>query len=191
MKLIDISKNVFKSYVYPGDPTPQMKSEFRIANGDKCNLTSIVMCCHNGTHVDAPYHFIEDGKKIGDITLSKFIGECRVIIAEDILTEEYAKKILSFDSKKVLLKGKTEITIEAAECLATGGIDLLGVESCTVGNEVTGEKIHKILLGKEIVILESLELGEVEEGTYFIFAQPVNLGEVDGAPCRAVLVKEV
>ena len=62
MKIHDISQELFSCEVFPGDPAPEKKTVLSMENGDKCNLTSLSMCAHNGTHVDAPYHFYRDGR---------------------------------------------------------------------------------------------------------------------------------
>ena len=78
MKIIDISQEVFSCKVFPGDPPPTQAHPLSIDRGDVCNLTEFSMCAHNGTHVDAPYHFINDGKRIDEVGLEAFVGECFV-----------------------------------------------------------------------------------------------------------------
>jgi arylformamidase len=72
---------------------------------------------------------------------------------------------------------------------ADAGIMLIGNESQTVGPEDSPRNVHLILLGREVTLLEGVRLGGVEEGKYFLMAQPLNLGGSDGSPCRAVLMK--
>ena len=189
MRIYDISQEVFGSRIYPGDPAPEKQEILRRKHGDKCNLTSFSMCCHNATHVDAPYHFIDTGKTIGEIPLEKFIGKCTVVDMEKRTLEDI-ENCLQEGAKKILLKGNFELSVETAEKIAEMEIDLVGVENCTVGNENTGPAIHKILLEKEVVILEGIILRHIEEGEYFLSAQPINLGQVDGAPCRAILMED-
>ena len=74
MKVYDISQEIFGCEVYPGDPAPQKNTIASIDNGDVCNLTAFSMCAHNGTHIDAPFHFINDGKTIGQIDICKTVG---------------------------------------------------------------------------------------------------------------------
>ena len=88
-----------------------------------------------------------------------------------------------------MIKGKTVVSLEAAKVFAEAGILLLGNESQTVGPEEDSREVHLQLLGAEVTLLEGIRLGEVEEGVYFLNAAPINLGGVDGAPCRAVLVE--
>ena len=58
MELFDISQEVFDCKVFPGDPSPVREKKLSIKDGEVCNLTAFSMCAHNGTHVDAPYHFL-------------------------------------------------------------------------------------------------------------------------------------
>ena len=196
MRIFDISQEVFSCVVFPGDPSPQKEIMLRISEGDICNLSSLHMCAHNGTHVDAPYHFLEDGKKINEVVLEKFIGMAYVADHEGIVTAEDAglilKKARMADeraAKKILIKGKSVISYEAAEVFEREGIELIGNESQTVGPEEAPKEVHLKLLGSEVVLLEGIRLGAVPEGVYFLNAAPINLGGADGAPCRAVLVE--
>lgn len=196
MRIFDISQEVFSCVVFPGDPSPQKEIMLRISEGDICNLSSLHMCAHNGTHVDAPYHFLEDGKKINEVALEKFIGMAYVADHEGMVTAEDAglilKKARMADeraAKKILIKGKSVISYEAAEVFEREGIELIGNESQTVGPEEAPKEVHLKLLGSEVVLLEGIRLGAVPEGVYFLNAAPINLGGADGAPCRAVLVE--
>ncbi len=196
MRIYDISQEVFGCQVFPGDPVPQKEEVLRMENGDVCNLTKFCMCAHNGTHVDAPYHFIQDGKKINEVALDKFIGFAYVIKEEGNITAEKAISILqkakeadARSAKRILIKGKALVLLEAARIFAEAGIDLLGNESQTVGPEEAPREEHLELLGAEVVLLEGIRLESVPEGVYFLNASPLNLGAADGAPCRAVLIQ--
>ncbi|MBO4367936.1 MAG: cyclase family protein, partial [Clostridia bacterium] len=78
MKITDISQPVFSSSVFPGHEAPVKRALETIGEGSTCNLTAFSMCAHNGTHVDAPYHFYAEGNTIDRIDLSVFIGKCYV-----------------------------------------------------------------------------------------------------------------
>lgn len=197
MKFFDISQEVFSCSVFPGDPKPEKIELMKTQNGDIVNLTAIHMCAHNGTHVDAPYHFYEEGKTIDQINLNKFIGLCYVSEFNGTLDKEDAENILakakeinSECEKKILLKGKSVVSEAAAIVFAENKIDLIGNESQTVGPENAPAKVHYILLKEEIVLLEGIRLEKVPEGVYFLNAAPLNLGGSDGSPCRAWLMKE-
>ena len=75
MKLIDISQEVFSCAVYPGDPEPERQRLYSTEDGDLYNLTSFAMCAHNGTHIDAPFHFLPDGKTVDQMELTHFVKE--------------------------------------------------------------------------------------------------------------------
>ncbi len=191
--IYDITQPVFECQVYPGDPKPERKIICSIEEGDLYNLTAFSMCAHNGTHVDAPRHFLKDGKGIDEIALEKYVGPAYVHSHEGDVTAEDAKTILQLASakgagRKILIKGKATITLEAAEVFAEAGIDLIGNESQTVGPEDAPMAVHLALLGKEVVLLEGICLTEVTEGVYLLNCAPLNLSQADGAPCRAILM---
>ena len=195
MKIYDISQEVLGCQVYPGDPTPKKKVISSMEKGDLYNLTAFSMCAHNGTHIDAPFHFIKDGKTVDSVSLNTFIGMAYVaeyngIVSADDATEilEKAKKQNSEAAKRILIKGDAEVSAEAAKVFAESNILLLGNESQTVGPENAPMEVHLILLGAGAVLLEGIRLAEVSEGVYFLNAAPLNLSGADGSPCRAILI---
>ncbi|MBS7205690.1 MAG: cyclase family protein [Ruminococcus bicirculans] len=195
MKIYDISQEVFGCQVYPGDPTPKKRVISSMEKGDLYNLTAFSMCAHNGTHIDAPFHFIKDGKTVDSVSLNTFIGMAYVaeyngIVSADDATEilEKAKKQNSEVAKRILIKGDAEVSAEAAKVFAESNILLLGNESQTVGPENAPMEVHLILLGAGAVLLEGIRLAEVSEGVYFLNAAPLNLSGADGSPCRAILI---
>ena len=193
MKIYDISQEVFGCNVYPGDPSPKKIPQLRISNGDVCNLTAFEMCAHNGTHVDAPFHFFSDGRTVDKISLDRFVGDCYVARHEGDVTAEHAKRImesahLQNAARRILIAGRATVTAEAAKVFAQAGIFLIGNESQTVGPEDAPKQVHEILLSKGIILLEGIVLDNVREGKYFRSAAPLNLGGCDGAPCRAYLI---
>lgn len=190
MKYYDISQEVFSGKVYPGDPVPECEQIQSIKSGDECNLTYLKMCTHNGTHMDAPRHFFDDGRAIDELRPEEYMGECQVFEHTGILEGESALRITAdLDGDKLLLKGKLTITEEAARVFARNSVKLLGVEGQTVGNEDITQKVHKILLGADMLIIEGLRLCNVAPGKYFLAALPLRLAGCDGAPCRAVLIQ--
>lgn len=192
MKVYDISQEVFSCAVYPGDPKPEKQTLCAMATGDLYNLTAISMCAHNGTHIDAPFHFLSDGKTVDRMDLGVFVGECYVAWHDGDVTAADAKHILEKAGGvgRILIAGKATVTENAAEVFARCGIQLLGNESQTVGPENAPMQVHKILLGQEIALLEGIVLTDIPEGRYFLSAAPLNLGGADGAPCRAYLIGE-
>lgn len=185
MKIYDISQELFGCCVFPGDPAPEKERVLSIADGDACNLTKLSMCAHNGTHLDAPFHFYKDGKTVDQLDLSKVIGEAKVVSFDGDLTEQDIDRICGDALKRLLLKGKAVVTLEAAKAMNRHGICLVGVESQTVGPEDSPREVHLELLEKEVVLLEGLRLANVPDGTYLLNAAPMNLGGCDGAPLQS------
>ena len=196
MKIHDISQEVFACEVYPGDPKPEITILSSMKNGDLYNLTAFSMCAHNGTHVDAPYHFYADGRTIDEMPLDSFVGHACVISHSGSITSEDAENILKKADQynrdcrqRILIKGDGVLTEEGAEIFARAGIKLFGTESQSVGPENAPMAIHLIMLGAQIVLLEGIRLSEVEDGAYILNAAPLNLSGSDGSPCRAILIE--
>ena len=190
MKLYDISQEVFSCAVYPGDPAPEKQLLSSTAAGDLYNLTAFSMCAHNGTHVDAPFHFLPEGKTVEQLPLEIFVGDCHVARREGDVTAADAAAILrsAGDVRRILIAGNCTVTEEAARVFAASGILLLGNESQSVGPEDAPMAVHCALLSRGIALLEGLVLTQVPEGRYFLCAAPLNLSGADGAPCRALLI---
>lgn len=192
--IIDISQEVLSCKVYPGDPVPTIEKLEDMEKNDVYNLSAFSMCTHNGTHVDAPAHFLKDGKTIDEIALDYFVGDCYVAHANGELSAEDAVVIMTAARemkarKRILLKGNLTVTAEAARVFAESGIKLLGNESQSVGPEDAPMEVHKILLEAGVILLEGIVLNDVEEGKYFLSAAPLNIAGCEGTPCRAYLMK--
>lgn len=191
MKIYDISRDIASTPVYPGDPEPQAKRVQKIENGDMCNLSMLAMCAHNATHVDAPNHFIDDGVTMENVPLSRFIGPCTVIECDEPLTGAQIDELLPNIKKRLLIKGKGEVTKSAAFALREGGIKLVGVEYQSVGPQGDPEAVHMELLGAGVVLLEGLDLSAVDSGDYYLVAAPIKWSGLEGAPCRAILMEGI
>ena len=196
MKVYDISQEVFSCKVYPGDPPPKINTISSIENGDVCNLTEFSMCAHNGTHVDAPYHFFSDGNTVDKMDLDSFVGYCYVAEHSGVIFEKDIRNIIAHAraarpecSTRILVKGNATLSAEAAILLANDNVILFGNESQTVGPEDAPMQVHKILLGAGVALLEGIRLQDVNEGCYILCSAPLNLSGADGAPCRAVLIQ--
>ena len=195
MKIYDISQEVFSCQVYPGDPAPEKEMHSIMENGDLYNLTAFSMCAHNGTHIDAPFHFLKDGKTVDAIGLEAFVGMAYVAEHQGIVSGNDAAEIIKKAekqnpeaAKRILIKGDAEVSLEAAKIFASAEILLLGNESQTVGPEDAPMEVHLMLLSANVILLEGIRLAEVSEGVYFLNAAPLNLSGADGSPCRALLI---
>jgi arylformamidase len=196
--IYDISQPVFGCAIFPGDPKPEKTTLSQLEHGDICNLTAFSMCAHNGTHIDAPFHFLKNGKTVDAICLDAFVGMAYVAEHQGSVSGDNAAEILEKAkdqnpeaAKRILIKGPAEVTSEAAKVFASAGILLLGNESPTVGPEDAPMEVHLILLSADVVLLEGIRLGEVSEGVYLLNAAPLNLSGADGSPCRAILMEDV
>ena len=196
MKIYDISQEVFSCQVYPGDPETKKELLCSTEKGGLYNLTAFRMCAHNGTHIDAPFHFIKDGKAVDALYLDVFIGKAYAAEHQGTVSGEDAAAILEKAikqdpeaAKRILIKGDAVVSSEAAKVFADAGILLLGNESQTVGPEDAPMEVHLILLGAGVVLLEGIRLAAVPDGVYFLNAAPLNLSGADGAPCRAILIE--
>ena len=190
MKIYDISQEVFSCAVFPGDPQPEKQALYATEAGDLYNLTFFAMCAHNGTHVDAPFHFLHNGKTVDQMDLSHFVGDCFVARHEGDVAAADAEEIVkkADGAERILIAGNAVVTAEAAQVFAADGIKLLGNEGQTVGPGDAPMQVHLILLRRGIALLEGVVLEKVPEGRYFLSAAPQNLGGADGAPCRAYLI---
>ena len=197
MKIYDISQEVFSCKVFPGDPAPQRTVLSSMEDGALYNLTAIAMCAHNGTHVDAPLHFIQDGKAVDAIPLEAFVGLAYVAEHQGTVSGDDAAQILEKAkalnpeaARRILIKGAAVVSAEAAEVFAAANLLLYGNESQTVGPEDAPMAVHKILLGAGMILLEGIRLAAVPEGVYLLNAAPLNLGGAEGSPCRAILISD-
>lgn len=197
MKIYDISQEVFSCRVYPGDPAPEKKTLSSMEKGDLYNLTALTMCAHNGTHIDAPFHFLKDGKTVDEVCLEAFIGMAYVAEHHGVVSGDDAQAIMEKAkaqspeaAKRILIKGDAEVSLQAAKVFAASGILLLGNESQTVGPEDAPMAVHLALLSADVILLEGIRLAAVSEGVYVLNAAPLNLSGADGSPCRALLIAD-
>ena len=110
MKLYDITRELFSTAIYPGDPVPAAEPVNEIRKGDAFNLTRITLGTHSGTHMDAPWHFIPEGKTIEEITLEQTIGPCHVVALEGKVTREMLEPVVPKGCARLLIQGEIELT---------------------------------------------------------------------------------
>lgn len=192
MEWFDISKELFSSHPYPGDPAPRRDIVRRMELGDSCNLSGFYTCCHSATHLDAPLHFVPDGDSIDQVSLSRCMGPCMVIPAQGILTGSDIDLLAPHEGDRILLKGNGDafLSKSAAFALASAGIFLVGTDAQSIGAPNAEQGPHEELLGAGIPILEGLKLSDVEPGAYHLIALPLLLKGAEASPVRAVLVKD-
>ena len=189
--IIDISRGVLTSEVYPGDPEAKIK-KVKHLDGDGYNLSVLLTGLHNGTHIDAPLHYFSDGASIDEMDLDVFVGPCTVIeTPPGMLTGADVDRLFPRVCDRVLLKGngKTFIHPSAASEIEFRGCRLLGTDSISIESTESDGSAHRFLLGENVALLEGLNLSEVKGGEYFLCAQPLLVEGAEAAMCRAVLLK--
>ena len=207
-KIYDVSVPIHSGmHVYPGDPRFRARPVRSLADGDSFQLHKIALGNHTGTHVDAPLHFLKDGPTITDLPLEVMNGRARVIqvhntekidvpeLREILLVDDFrvlfkTKNSLLWNSRKHFSKDYAYLTPEAAQYLTENGIKLIGFDYLSVDRYGdTSYPVHKILLQNQVVLIESLNLSEVDEGEYELFCLPLPLSGMDAAPARVILRK--
>jgi len=206
---IPVSEN---TPVWPGDPKVTVRQLSRIKDGNSSNVSQIRMSVHTGTHIDAPKHFIDTGKTVDQIPLNKLTGETLVMsIPEEVDTiskeviETHPQRELLNHTKKVLFRTKNSslwhsqsptfqknyvgIDPSGAVLLAGLRMDLVGVDYLSIAPYSETAKPHLLLLEKEIVLLEGINLFGIPEGLYTLYCLPLLLSSCEGSPTRAILIK--
>jgi len=203
---IDISIPLRDGMVHwPNDPPISIKRIQDIEQGATANLSTISMGAHSGTHVDAPIHFIRQGKGIDHIPLDTLVGKARVIEIKDqeSITPEELASHRPRRGERILFKTRNTsevwrkddfvedfvfISDAAADFLVNRGIRLVGVDYLSVGSfKHGGSYVHKTLLSSGIWIIEGLKLSDVTPGKYDLICLPLRIVGGDGAPARAIL----
>lgn len=193
MKIIDISRDILTAEVYPGDPEPRTQPYLKMEEGDECNLTALYMCLHNGTHIDAPNHFIEDGATVETLELERFIGECTVIeVPAGAIHGAYVDDHIPEGCERLIIKsnGKAYFSDSGAFALASLGVKLVGTDANSVGTHGAQVAPHRAFLGNDIPLLEGLNLEDVTPGKYFLIAPPLKISGVEATPTRALLISD-
>ncbi len=205
MKIWDISQPLKEGVpTWPGDTPFSFKLNWTKAETGSVNVGSVTFSTHTGTHVDAPFHFDDDGKKMLDLEPDLYVGDALVVHLEgreSIKPEDLQGYDLS-EVERVLIKtgswkdrtkfpeSITYLSPELAPFLKENGIRLIGVDVPSV-DQVDSKNLpaHHSLLDHDIHILESVMLEDVEEGIYELIALPLPLAESDASPVRAILRK--
>lgn len=192
--------------VWPGDNPFEFTAARRIAEGAGSNVSKINMNSHTGTHVDAPWHFEEDGKRLDEIDTSVFFGEVLLLdfseaeeITVDLLGETPLPSRIIFKTRNSSRldddpfdKEFLALNAEIAQRLVEDGVKLVGVDGPSVDYyEHQGRETHHRLLRNDVLIVEGLRLADLEGGTYRFVVLPLPIIGADGAPCRAFIGKEV
>ncbi|HLF74133.1 MAG TPA: cyclase family protein [Anaerolineales bacterium] len=210
MTIYDISLTISPDLpTWPGDPALELVRIESMDTGAHANVTRISSSVHIGTHVDAPHHFLNDGRTVENLPLELLTGPCYVAQLPDgidaITSEVLDRTEISSDMKRVLFgtrnshlwaKGESKfqtdfvaITEDGAEWLVERGVQLVGVDYLSVAPYGDSVPTHTVLLKAGVVVVEGLNLSRVMRGFYDLYCLPLKLAGCDGAPARAILIQ--
>ena len=210
MTIYDISLTISPSLpIWPGDPNLELELIESMEKGSLYNATRISSCVHIGTHIDAPRHFLKDGRTVEQIPLEVLIGPCYVAQLPDgieaITSEVLDRTEITSEMKRVLFgtrnshywaKGESKfqtdfvaITEDGAEWLVERGIQLVGIDYLSIAPYGESIPTHTVFLKTGVVILEGLNLSNIMRGFYDLYCLPLKIADSDGAPARAILIQ--
>jgi arylformamidase len=192
---------------YPGDTLPKFQFLRSFDHGDKVTLSAYIMTAHAGTHVDAPLHFVANGGSIDEVPLTTLMGQTRVIdCSPDALAVDAAElnRHSWRGAKRILFRTRnsrnswmtdvkfhenfTYIAPDAAQLMADSAVELVGIDYLSAEKFGAPEaKTHQILLGRNIPIIEGLDLRKIEAGDYDMIVLPLRIVGHEAAPARALL----
>ncbi|MFZ5820092.1 MAG: cyclase family protein [Chloroflexota bacterium] len=211
MKIYDISLPMSPDLpVWPGDPPIMLEQVESMDRGADCNTSRLAASVHSGTHVDAPHHFLNDGRTVEQLPLDVLTGLCYVTQLPDgieaITAEALEGLSLPAGATRILFgtrnshwwaRGETTfqqdfvaVTEDGARWLVECGLRLVGVDYLSVAPFADSAPTHEVLLRAGIVVLEGLDLSSVPRGFYDLYCLPIKLPGSDGAPARAILIQK-
>ena len=211
MKIFDISLTISPDLpIWPGDTPLELELVDSMDEGAHNNVSRLSTGVHIGTHVDAPHHFLNDGRTIEQLPLEVLTGPCYVIQLPDgveaITAEALDGMSLPGESTRILFgtsnsrfwsRGETEfqedfvaITEDGASWLVDRGVQLVGIDYLSVAPFGDSTPTHRVLLQAGVIVLEGLNLSAVPRGFYDLYCLPLKLYGAEGAPARAILIQK-
>ena len=206
MKIWDISEPISpRTAVFPGDTPFTAEWVMRMASGASCDVSTMRMSVHCGTHADAPSHYDPRGHDISTADLSIYLGRCRVVevagegVPRLVPARDLAPEVLA-GVERVLIKtskthdparfdaGFTALGPEAARAVVAARMRLVGIDTPSM-DHATSKTLdaHKVLLAGRVALLENLDLSAVDPGDYELIALPLKIVGGDAGPVRAIL----
>jgi arylformamidase len=197
--------------VWPGNPPPHVIPTSRIAQGGSSNVSEIRLGSHTGTHVDPPFHFLEQGATADQLSLDVLVGRAQVLdlgtVERSIGAAELATAKLEQGAERVLLRTRNSmrwrdhvsafptdyvsLAPDGARWLVERGVRLVGIDFLSVeAYGASGHPTHHVLLEAGVIIVEGLDLSSVEAGVYTLVCLPLKVLGADGGPARAILLRD-
>ncbi|MFI5333248.1 MAG: cyclase family protein [Candidatus Babeliales bacterium] len=208
MTIVDISWPISTVTTGYKDKKVVNFTEVKEFNKDGARETTITVSSHTGTHVDAPSHFLKDGKTIDQIQLERLMGQAVVLDLTDVTDAITREHLLVHDAiinehDIVLLKTANSNTqptepftphfiylhISGARYLAEKQIKAVGIDYLGIERSQPDHETHVELFTHDVVIIEGLRLGHVHPGRYEFYCLPLNIIGLEAAPARAILVE--
>ncbi len=210
MTIYDISLTISPRLpTWPGDPGLELEKFESMDKGAHNNVSRLSSSVHLGTHVDAPYHFLNNGIAVDQLSLDVLTGPCYVTqlpdgveaITADVLerteiTSEMKRVLFGTSNSHFWARGESQfqtdfvaITEDGAEWLVRRGIQLVGVDYLSVAPYGDSVPTHTVLLKAGVVVVEGLNLSNVMRGFYDLYCLPLKIADCDGAPARAILIQ--
>lgn len=205
VRFYDITRTLFTGMaVWPGDTPFNLKPTGNIADGNTVNITTLTISAHTGTHVDAPYHFTDDGVTMEKVELSAYWGPAQVVTVSKESGPLFPSDFSGYElglAPRLLVKSSAStadprvfhedfvyLHPELADLLGEKGVVLYGADAPSMDNP-NSKKLagHLAMQRNGILILEGLDLTDVPDGLYELSAFPLKILGGDGSPVRAVL----
>ncbi|MEK7269898.1 MAG: cyclase family protein [Planctomycetota bacterium] len=206
MKILDVTVPFRPGmFFYPGEVPFEIRKKASFATGQTWNGSIFSTSCHNGTHLDAPYHYFDKGKRLDDLDLASLMGPCDVVEVKakaSIEAADIPKRLLRKGArilfktrnsplmrKKEFRQDYTYVAASAATTLAKAKVALVGVDYLSAEQfGITEDPAHKTILGAGIPLLEGVDLSKAKPGRYEIVCAPMHIAEADAAPARVWLI---
>ncbi len=210
MKIFDISWPISSAMTAYKNKNVFSIKNIKEFNRDAARETIITLGSHTGTHVDAPSHFLKDGKTIDQIAPERTIGECVVIdcvgiSGEAIEYDDLHERMENVSEGDILLlktnnsnKSATDkfdlhfvyLSESGARYLAEKKVKAVGIDYLGIERGQPDHSTHTILMHADIVIIEGLRLSLIDPGRYLFVCLPLNMIGTEAAPASAVLIRE-
>ena len=209
--IIDISLPLRRGLMtWPGNPHVELTPLKRLARGDDADTSLICLTSHAGTHIDLPSHTIVGGATSESLDLDGLVGPADVVDATDVpdvigadvldaRVPEGAVRVLFRTANSRLWEDPdaafpdryVPLAPDAAAWLVAHGVRLVGIDFLSVeAPGVPGRPVHRTLLEADVVILEGVDLRSAAPGRYDLVCLPLRIEGADGAPARALLVRD-
>ena len=193
MKIIDITRTVQEAPLYPGSSPIMIERISDMQKGAHANVSMITTGSHIGTHADAFSHFLKKSNiGIDKMDLTYYYGPCRVITVPEktMITPEILDGKIE-NCERIVIHGNrySYLTKEAAQYIIDKAAITIVTDAMSIAPPDNEAKIHKLILGSKIAVIENVILDGVKDGDYTLCAFPIKYGNCDGAPVRAVLIK--